>query len=175
MPASKQMIERGDSDGQLRPAAGVRRRARKDAGRLRKAFLASALLVAAAMMSGSFAGAGSDSADSPSSTAGESCPRGTRSLPGDALAGATRAALREAPHLYSGVDTRDRRATIAALATVDGARGRQVRGECGPRVQRRTVVVMLEFPHLLPSASLSQGTVFVARVGRRYRVWEVAH
>ena len=128
----------------LRPAAGVRRRARKDAGRLRKAFLATALLVAAAPISGSFAGARSGGADSPLSTADESCPRGTRSLPGDALAGATRAALREAPHLYSGVDTRDRRATIAALATVDGARGRQVRRECGPRVQRRTVVVMPE-------------------------------
>lgn len=159
----------------LRPAAAVGRPARKDAGRLCKAFLAAALLVAAAMISGSFAGARSGSADSPLSTAGDSCPRAARPLPGDALAGATRAALREAPRLYSGVDTRDRRATVAALATVDGARGRQVRRQCGPRVQRRTVVVMLEFPHLLPSASLSQGTVFVARIGRRYHVWQVAH
>jgi hypothetical protein len=37
------------------------------------------------------------------------------------------------------------------------------------------VVVDLEFPRMLPSTSLSQGTVFISRVGRRYRVWEVAH
>ena len=159
----------------LRPAAGVRRPARKDAGRLPKGVLGDCPLGAAAMSNGSFAGARSGSADSPLSPAGDSCPRGARPLPGDALAGATSAALREAPRLYSGVDTRDRRATVAALATVDVARGRQVRRQCGPRVQRRTVVVILEFPRLLPSASLSQGTVFVARFGRRYRVWEVAH
>jgi hypothetical protein len=42
-------------------------------------------------------------------------------------------------------------------------------------IQRRTVVVDLEFPRLLPSASLSQGTAFVSRQGRSYRVWKVAH
>jgi hypothetical protein len=106
---------------------------------------------------------------------GSGCPQQARPLLPDALAGATRAALREAPRLYGGLDTRDRRATVAALATVAGVRGRQVRRECGRRVQRRTVVVELEFPRMLPSASLSQGTVFVSRVQRRYRVWERAH
>jgi hypothetical protein len=37
------------------------------------------------------------------------------------------------------------------------------------------VAVELEFPRILPSASLSRGTVFVSRVDRRYRVWERAH
>jgi hypothetical protein len=115
---------------------------------------------------------------SPARQAGSACPQEARPLPADALAGATRAALREAPSLYGGprgIDTRGRRATRAALAQVAGARGGQVRRECGRRVQRRTVVVDLEFPRMLPSASLSQGTVFISRLGRRYQVWEVAH
>jgi hypothetical protein len=110
--------------------------------------------------------------------AGGACPRKALPLPPDALAGATRAALREAPSLYGGtrgIDTRDRRATRAALANVAGTRGSQVRRECGRRVQRRTVVVDLEFPRMLPSASLSQGTLFIARLRRGYQVWHVAY
>jgi hypothetical protein len=117
----------------------------------------------------------SSSGDSTAAVVSSACPRKARPLPADALAGATRAALREAPSLYVGLDTRDGRATVAALARFADTRGRQVRRECGRRVQRRTVVGQLEFPRMLPSASLSQGTGFVARMGRRYRVWEVAH
>jgi hypothetical protein len=118
---------------------------------------------------------GTGSGDIPTRPAGSGCPRKARPLSADALAGATHAALREAPSLYRGLDTRDRDATVAALARIAGARRRQVRRECGRRAQRRTVIVQLEFPRMLPSASLSQGTVFVSRVGQRYRVWEVAH
>jgi hypothetical protein len=50
-----------------------------------------------------------------------------------------------------------------------------VRHQCGAKVARRTVVVQLLFPKMLPSASLSEGVVFVARFPRGYRVWEVAH
>jgi hypothetical protein len=46
---------------------------------------------------------------------------------------------------------------------------------CGATVARRTVVVQLLFPWLLPSASLSQGVVFVGRFHGGYRVWFVAH
>jgi hypothetical protein len=118
--------------------------------------------------------AGDDSAQPAFGT----CPRGAQPLPPGALAPATRAALRQAPRLFGGpdgIDTRDRRATRAALARVAGARGRQVRRQCGRRAHARTVVVDLEFPRMLPSASLSQGTVFVARIEQDYRVWEVAH
>jgi hypothetical protein len=37
------------------------------------------------------------------------------------------------------------------------------------------VVVELLFPRMLPSASLSESTLFVARERGAYRVWEVAH
>jgi hypothetical protein len=127
---------------------------------------------------GSLEANGTSSGNNATRLVGTACPQGARLLPPDALAGAIRAALREAPSLYGGprgIDTRDMRATRAALARVAGVRGRQVRRECGRRVQRRTAVVELEFPRMLPSASLSQGTVFISRVGPGYRVWEVAH
>jgi hypothetical protein len=67
------------------------------------------------------------------------------------------------------------KALRSALATSAAERGQQVKRECGAATQARTVVVDLEFPRLVPSASLSQGAVFVARVKGHYRVWEVAH
>jgi hypothetical protein len=159
--------------GDRRGRHAVSARAR---GTLITAGATATVLVGAAL--GAIQATGAGGGDTSARPAGSACPQTARPLPADALAGATRAALRQAPSLYGGpggIDTRDRRATRAALARVAGARGRQVRRECGRRIQRRTVVVDLEFPHMLPSASLSQGTVFVARVGRRYRVWEVAH
>jgi hypothetical protein len=51
----------------------------------------------------------------------------------------------------------------------------EVRQQCGPATARRTVVVDLFYPWLLPSASLTQGTLFVSYFGTGYQVWEVAH
>jgi hypothetical protein len=53
-------------------------------------------------------------------------------------------------------------------------RGGEVKSQCGAGTQQRTVVVDLQFPSLSPSASLSQGTVFVSRFGDGYQVWKVA-
>jgi hypothetical protein len=103
------------------------------------------------------------------------CPRRAARLPGDAVARAALAALAEAPGLYRGTDTRGARLVGAALATNAGTRGEQVRRTCGMRIQRRSVVVDLLFPRMRPSASLSQGTVFVSLIRGRYRVWDVAH
>jgi hypothetical protein len=46
---------------------------------------------------------------------------------------------------------------------------------CSDKVRRRTVVVDLLFPKMLPSASLSEGVVLVSRFSSGYRVWEVGH
>jgi hypothetical protein len=54
-------------------------------------------------------------------------------------------------------------------------RGQEVKRQCGPAAFRRTIVVGLLFPKELPSASLSQGTVFVSLLPTGYGVWEVAH
>jgi hypothetical protein len=42
-------------------------------------------------------------------------------------------------------------------------------------VRSRTVVVDLLFPKMLPSASLSEGAVFVSLFRTGYQVWDVAH
>jgi hypothetical protein len=104
-----------------------------------------------------------------------SCPLHPQVLPGNAIAGATELALSRASALYPDLDTRGAVATSAARAAYAGVRGAQVVRECGDRVGDRTVVVQMLFPRMLPSASLSQSTVFVDRENGAYRVWEIAH
>lgn len=103
------------------------------------------------------------------------CPTGALRLPADGVARAAEQALDEAAAVYRGVDTRGALVQAADRSAFAGPRGRQVRGECGADVARRTVVVQLLFPRMRPSASLSQGVVFVARFPHGYRVWQVAH
>jgi hypothetical protein len=67
----------------------------------------------------------------------------------------------QAPSLYKGLGSRV--VVRSQRARWDGARGGQVKAQCGMTVPQRTVVVDLFFPKTLPSASLSQGTVFVCR------------
>jgi hypothetical protein len=68
------------------------------------------------------------------------------------------------------------RVTSSALATnVDSGRGAYARVKSGREVQKRTVVVGLEFPAMRTSASLSQGTVLVSRFAREYGVWAQLH
>lgn len=61
------------------------------------------------------------------------------------------------------------------LAPLAGPRGKEVLARCGPTTFKRTVVVELLFPKMLPSASLSQGTVFISLSTSGYHIWEVAH
>jgi hypothetical protein len=63
----------------------------------------------------------------------------------------------------------------ADLATVDHARGREAKYECGTRVWRRTVVVYISLRALLPGASLSEKVFFVGRFKTGYRVWQIVH
>ncbi len=105
------------------------------------------------------------------------CPKlRPQRLPGDATAGATLAALAQAPTVYRGTKLKGMRATKAGLARLDDtARGGYARAACGRRVQNRTVVVYLEFPAMRPSASLSQGVLLVSRFAGQYRVWAQLH
>ena len=101
------------------------------------------------------------------------CPKDARPLPADAVARAADQARVEAPFLYP----RHGPAVVvsSAMAPYAGVRGSQVKHQCGPQAFRRTVVVELLFPKELPSASLSQGTVFASLFNTGYRVWDVAH
>jgi hypothetical protein len=107
--------------------------------------------------------------------AGVHCPAGALVLPGSGVEQAEKAALRAAASAYRGLNTKGARVVSAKRATVAGPRGVEVGRECGMKARVRTVVVELRFPRMLPSASLSEGIVDVARFARGYRVWAVVH
>jgi hypothetical protein len=99
------------------------------------------------------------------------CPTKALRLKDASIAKATRAALRAAPRIYDV----DRAVAMLAARARASQRAGQVRRMCGKKIVRRTVVVGLRFPGLLPSASLSQGTLFVARRLAGHYVWFRAH
>jgi hypothetical protein len=88
---------------------------------------------------------------------------------------AARAALAAAPKRYKDIDVQGATVVWSKVATAAGARGGEVAFQCGKTIQARTIVVELRFPKELPSASLSEGVVFVSRFKDGYRVWEIAH
>jgi len=100
------------------------------------------------------------------------CPKDARPLPAEAVARAADQARIEVHLLQPGfgavVVTRSDQAPFSD-------RGPQVKAQCGKLTFHRTVVVDLFFPKMLPSASLSQGTVFVSLFKTGYQVWEAAH
>ena len=116
-----------------------------------------------------------------------SCPTAEpEELPPDALAGATEAALNQAPSVFGDVKTTQGAYAVAAYRMKGGSgpfgpRPGIVRDMCRERPQyaerllERSVEVDLIFPKLEPSASLSQHSVFVARFRGNYRVYGVGH
>ncbi len=102
------------------------------------------------------------------------CPKRTQqalSLPGDAVAKAAEAALAEASAKFKAINAKNATIVTSELGEIDGA---YVAHQCGKAIERETVVVQLRFPKMLPSASLSAGTVFVSRFKNGYHVWEVS-
>lgn len=107
-----------------------------------------------------------------------SCPRqasGALPLGSGAIGKARKAALAAAPKLYKGLDVEGAKVVSAKVASAAGPRGGEVAYQCGKTVQARTIVVELDFPKEHPSASLSEGVVFVSRFTGGFKVWEVAH
>jgi hypothetical protein len=104
------------------------------------------------------------------------CPSHALPLPADAVARAADQARIEAPAIYGklGVGARMVASQVATSGTA-GPRGHEAEEQCGARVAKRTVVVDLFLPRGLPSASLSEATVFVSLAPVGYRIWEVAH
>ncbi|MHB1536990.1 MAG: hypothetical protein ACYCYN_00530 [Solirubrobacteraceae bacterium] len=102
------------------------------------------------------------------------CPKQAKQalpLPDNAVAKAAEAALDEAAAKFKAINTEGATILTSELGEIDGA---YVEHQCGKTVQRRTVVVQLRFPKMLPSASLSQGAVYVSRLHDGYHVWEVS-
>ena len=116
-----------------------------------------------------------------------SCPKAEpEDLPPNALAGATEAALDQVPSVFGDVKATEGAYAVAAYRMEGGSgpfgpRPGIVQDMCRERPQyaerllERSVEVDLIFPKLLPSASLSQHTVFVARFQGEYWVYGVGH
>jgi hypothetical protein len=106
---------------------------------------------------------------------GRRCPDHSLRLPGDAIAPAVKTALRDARSRLGAEFTQNARATVAERFPFESLRARGIKQRCGKKAARRTVDVGLFFPKGKPSASISQGEVFVSRFESGYRVWNVAH
>jgi hypothetical protein len=115
------------------------------------------------------------------------CPKAEpQELPPDALAGATEVALDQLPSVFGDAKTTEGAYALAAYRMKGGSgpfgpRPGIVQEMCRERPQyakrllERSVEVDLISPKLLPSASLSQHTVFVARFQGNYWVYGVGH
>ena len=88
---------------------------------------------------------------------------------------AAQAALAAAAERYKDIDVKGAQVVWSKLARKAGARGAEVASQCGKAILSKTVVVELRFPKELPSASPSEGVVFVSCFENGYSVWEVAH
>jgi hypothetical protein len=138
--------------------------------------VAAALLIGA--MPGLAASAPATTMPVPSSTQTSSaklvnCPRHALPLTAESVARAADQARVEAASLYKGFGP-----AVVELAWRAKFRlniWASTPFDCSDKVRRRTVVVDLLFPKMLPSASLSEGVVLVSRFPAGYRVWEVGH
>jgi len=101
------------------------------------------------------------------------CPTNPLALPSEAVARAADQARIQAPALAKGFGPAV--VELSARAAYAGAYGGIVKHLCGKLAFRRSVVVELLFPKMLPSASLSQGVVFVSLFSTGYQVWYVYH
>jgi hypothetical protein len=104
------------------------------------------------------------------------CPRNTRPLPPNGVAAAAEAALAEAPAIYGPAkNLKGMRVVQATWAPRDDAtRGGYARVKCSRRIQRRTVVVSLDFPKE-KGASLREGILLVSRTANGYEAWAQLH
>ncbi|HZC52000.1 MAG TPA: hypothetical protein VE441_05840 [Mycobacterium sp.] len=101
------------------------------------------------------------------------CPTNALPLTAESVARAADQARIEAPALYKGFGP-----AVVELAWRAKFRltvWASTRFNCSDKARRRSVVVDLLFPQMLPSASLSEGVVLVSRFPTGYRVWEVGH
>lgn len=101
------------------------------------------------------------------------CPKDALPLPAEAVARAADQARIQAPTLYKGFGPAV--VELAWLAKFKLNVWAAAPFNCNSQVRNRTVVVDLFFPKMLPSASLSEGVVFVSLFRTGYQVWDVAH
>jgi hypothetical protein len=101
------------------------------------------------------------------------CPKDALPLPAEAVARAADQARIQAPALYKGFGPAV--VELAWRAKFKLNVWAAAPFHCNSQARNRTVVVDLLFPKMLPSASLSEGVVFVSLFRTGYQVWDVAH
>jgi photosystem II stability/assembly factor-like uncharacterized protein len=106
-----------------------------------------------------------------------SCPSAPLDFDPRATENAIAAARTAVPLLYRGVDTSGYQVRAAAPAAASSVAGwGAIAGSlCGSLTRSRTYVVELYFPAMEPSASLSQGQLFVSRSAAGWQVWYQYH
>jgi hypothetical protein len=173
MVSKEQRRTAGRSLGRSSPAA--RKRVIGGAGWLAWfAALAATALLAVALGLSAAPGVAASNGGKMTST----CPKRAKAalpLSAHATKKAAQAALVAAPRLYKELNVKGATVVWSKIANAAGPRGGEVAFQCGKTIQARTIVVELRFPKELPSASLSEGVVFVSRFKSGYQVWEVAH
>jgi hypothetical protein len=141
------------------------------------AVLVALAAVAVATQRGDLASANEPQAKEPPTSLGIDPMKGTcpkvepEKLPPDALAGATEAALDQVPSVFGDVEAN--KGAYAVTASRGGDHMITKGFGCSKLLRSRSVTVNLIFPKMLPSASLSQHTVFVAKFEGNYWVWGV--
>jgi hypothetical protein len=145
-------------------------------GALAVVMLAAGLAGVAAFRPSPSQAAGTQAAG-PGTAAGIGCCRCPRAeplpLPADAVERAADQARIQAPFLYP---KRGRAVVELAWRALFKLRiWAPAPFRCSNLVRKRTVVVDLLFPKMLPSGSVSEGVVLVSLFKNGYRVWEVGH
>ncbi len=93
----------------------------------------------------------------------------------DAASGAVLAAVAAIPLRYANLRTQNFKVGRAYRADSSGGFGAIAYHLCGSLIGSRTWVVELQFPAEAPSASASQGQLFLSRFSDGWRAWFQYH
>ena len=105
--------------------------------------------------------------------ASPSCPAPQSGLQSDAVDRAIGAAVAQASTAFPDRDTTGAYAA-GATRSESGRMAQQIIKDCGVEVQRRTVVVDLVLPAMLPDSAQTFGSVAVSYIDDDYRVWQTS-
>lgn len=101
------------------------------------------------------------------------CPAAQADLPSDAVDRAMEVATAQARESFPDRNTADSHA-VGATRSDSGPMAQRIIKDCGVEVQRRTVVVDLVLPAMLPDSARTFGSVAVSHIDGRYQVWQAA-
>lgn len=105
--------------------------------------------------------------------AGPNCPEGQSKLSSEALDRASEAALEQSVSAFPDRDATGRYVS-GATRSESGAMAQQIIRDCGVEAQRRTVVVDLVLPAMLPDSTRTFGAVAVSDFSGVFKVWRAS-